>query len=435
MKYAETIDYLYGLQKFGMKFGLDNIRLLLSALDNPERSFRSIHVAGTNGKGSTAAMIESILRTCTVTTGLFTSPHLVSFTERIRINGREIPEDDVIALADQIRWIADHIGDFSPTFFEVVTAMAFQYFRNSGVDWAVIETGMGGRLDATNVILPEAAVITSIGIDHTDFLGATLTKITEEKTGILKQNVPVISAAQTPEVADVLIRKAAASNAQIVFYDTHFSSEIVSCEHNGICFNYSGSSGYRNIKLPLLGEYQTVNASLAAKTIEVVSEKYTGMNCDIRQGLEQVQWEGRLDMIKNDPPMLVDGAHNPSASRELARYLQQKLTKEYQRIILIIGIMGDKNVGDILAPLLPLASEIIFVTPAYERAASCKLLADAAASMGYSSQQALSVIDGIHRAENLYRSGDLIVITGSFYTIGEAKEALFNKGILSRLRE
>jgi dihydrofolate synthase/folylpolyglutamate synthase len=435
MKYLETIDYLYGLQKFGMKFGLDNIRRLLSVIDNPERSFRSIHVAGTNGKGSTAAMIESILRTSSATTGLFTSPHIVSFTERIRINGREMPEHDVIAIADDVRSAAEGIEDFSPTFFEVVTAMAFLYFRNSGVDWAVIEVGMGGRLDATNVLVPEAAVITSIGVDHTEFLGETIIKIAEEKTGIMKQNVPVISAAQPNGVADVIMRKAESTNARVVQYDTHFSAEMVSFDPDGMCFNYSGSAEYRNIRLPLAGEYQIINASLAAKTIEVLSEKYPGMNCDIRRGLEEVQWPGRLEMIKRSPPILIDGAHNPSASHALAQSLQRKLDNQYRRIILIIGIMGDKNVEAILAPLLPLSAETIFVSPAYERAASSGLLADAAQSLGYTSRNALSVTDGIHLAEKLYQPGDLIVITGSFYTIGEAKEALFNKGILSRLRE
>ena len=187
MSYQRTVEYLYGLQKFGMKFGLDNISRLLSAVGNPHESFRTVHVAGTNGKGSTSSMIESMLRTSGTRTGLFTSPHLVNFTERIRIDGEEIAEGDVIALAEEVRGVADKMGDISPTFFEAITAMAFLYFRRLRIDWAVVETGLGGRLDATNVIRPEVSVITSIRLDHREFLGNTLREIAGEKAGIIKR--------------------------------------------------------------------------------------------------------------------------------------------------------------------------------------------------------------------------------------------------------
>ncbi len=183
MSFVDTIDYLYRLQQYGMKFGLDNIRRLMAALGNPQDAFRSVHIAGTNGKGSTAAMIEAMLRTAGVTTGLFTSPHLISFTERIRVNGREIPEADVVALADEVRRAAAEIPDFSPTFFEVTTAIAFLYFRRMQVDWAVVEVGMGGRLDATNILMPETVVITGIDMDHREFLGGTLQQMQQRRPG------------------------------------------------------------------------------------------------------------------------------------------------------------------------------------------------------------------------------------------------------------
>ena len=435
MSYQGTIEYLYGLQMYGMKFGLDNISKLLSAAGNPHDSFRAVHVAGTNGKGSTSAMTESILRTGGVRTGLFTSPHLVSFTERIRINGEEIAEDDVIALAEEVRAFAEKIDDFSPTFFEVVTAMAFLHFRRKKVDWAVVETGLGGRLDATNIVRPEVSVITSIGFDHREFLGRTLREIAGEKAGIIKKHVPVVSSAQSPEVAEVLARKAEETGSAFFAYPGDFSSETVSETPGGVCFDYHGRTDYRGLALPLAGGYQAVNASAAVKTIEVVSEKYADLRCDVRKGLAQVRWPGRLELIRKDPPVLIDGAHNPDAARSLSLYLEKLRASRYRRIVLIAGIMGDKDIKGILGPLLPQASETIFTAPSYGRAAAAGVLAAHASSLGYSSRETRTVAEAITLAEDLYLPGDIIVVTGSFYTIGEAREILGPPGVLSRLRE
>lgn len=435
MKYTATIEYLYGLQKYGMKFGLDNIKRLMSALGNPHTSFRCVHVAGTNGKGSTSAMIESILRTAGVKTGLFTSPHLVSFTERIRVNGAEIEESEVIEFADAVRSAADEIDDFCPTFFEVVTAMAFLYFRQMKIDWAVIETGMGGRLDATNIIMPEVSVITSIGMDHSEFLGRTLQEIAGEKAGIIKNSVPVVSAWQTPEAMDVIQKKTAETSSALFICGTDFSAEIVSDDGDRIVFDYQGKSGLSSLKLPLAGVHQVDNATLALKTVEVISGKHKHLDFDMKGGLEHTVWPGRLELIKHSPPVMIDGAHNPAAALVLARYLRNVLGLRYRRIIFVIGIMNDKDINGIIAPLMPLGAEIIFVSPAYGRAATPEMLSSCAVALGYDVKKALSVTEGINMAEGLYMPGDLIVITGSFYTIGEAREALVQKGVLSRLRE
>jgi dihydrofolate synthase / folylpolyglutamate synthase len=440
LKYATTIEYLYGLQQYGMKFGLDNIRLLMSELGNPHQSFRSIHVAGTNGKGSTSAMLESILRTGRIKTGLFTSPHLVSFTERIKVNNQEISEEDVIRLADEVRTVVERTDDFSPTFFEVVTAMVFLYFKKMKVDWAVIETGMGGRLDATNIICPEVSVITSIGYDHRDFLGKTLSEIAGEKAGIIKENVPVVTASQAPEVMKVIQGKALETASELFRYDSEFSSTIVSDngspdDIDSVRLDYYGRSEYEDLHLLLAGEHQVMNASLAVKTAEIISEKYPYMDLDIRKGLENTVWPGRLEMIGHAPDILIDGAHNPPAAEVLALHLKKMLVSKYKRIILIIGMMADKDIKGILQPLLPMASEIIFASPAYGRAASVEMLSSQADSFGYSSRKAVSVSGALREAEDLYREGDIIVVTGSFYTIGEAKEALGSRGVLARLRE
>lgn len=432
MSYKATIEYLYGLQKYGMKFGLDNITRLLSSTGEPQNSFSSIHVAGTNGKGSTCATIEAILRTAGVKTGLYTSPHLLSFTERIRIDGEEISEGDVVSLAAEARSIADAEG-LCPTFFEVVTFMTFLHFRKIGVKWAVVETGLGGRLDATNVIRPEIAVITSIGLDHREFLGNTLREIAGEKAGIIKKNVPVISAPQPPEVLELLAQKAAEKDCPLYRYGEDFYSEMRSETAEGITFDFHGSAELSNLMLPLAGEHQIVNASLAIRTIELLSG-LLDKGYDIRQGLAKVRWQGRIELIRQRPPVLIDGAHNPAAALALAKHLG-KISGLYKRILLIIGIMADKDLDGILRELLPMAAEVICTAAAYGRAASPKLLSDRAASLGYSTRKAESVSEALGLAERLWCDGDIIVITGSFYTIGEAAEVLGAKSVLSRLRE
>jgi dihydrofolate synthase/folylpolyglutamate synthase len=435
MSYQRTIEYLYGLQKHGMKFGLDNIRTLMSIFGNPQHAFRAIHVAGTNGKGSTSAMIESILRTAGVRTGLFTSPHLLSFTERIRIDGREITEEEVISLAEEVREAAGKRKDFSPTFFEVVTAMAFLHFRSSNVEWAVIETGLGGRLDATNVIVPEATVITRIGLDHSDFLGRTLREIAGEKAGIIKEGVPVVSAGQDAGAMEVVAGRSEEKGSELFSFGREFTAELVSESLEGTTFRYSGSRKYEDLFVPLPGDFQMVNAALAVKTVEIVSSRFPGLGGDVVRGLAGVRWPGRFELVKEDPPILIDGAHNPQAASVLASNLRKIALQKYERIILVMGAMGDKDIEGLLEPLLPLAAEILFCAPAYGRSASPERLAAAAAKKRYASIVAPSVAEAIVKAEELWQPGALIVITGSFYTIGEAKEFLGDKGVLTRLRE
>ena len=434
MSFADTVAYLYRLQQYGMKFGLDNIRRLVSALGNPQDAFRSVHIAGTNGKGSTAAMTESILRTAGVTTGLFTSPHLVSFTERIRVDGREIPEAEVVALADVVRQAAAEIPDFSPTFFEVTTAIALLYFRKMKVEWAVVEVGMGGRLDATNILMPEVVVITGIDIDHREFLGETLQQIAAEKAGIIKQGRPVITARQHPAAMEVLVRKAAETGSALYAFGKDFSADVIAEDLTGIRIDYRGVSSYTGIAVQLAGRHQAMNAAIAVRTIEEITRAYPALRCDIARGLRQVSWPGRLQFVKEHPPLLIDGAHNPQAAAVLAAYLKKALDL-YSRIILVMGIMADKDREGIMRPLLPLASEIIFTAPAYGRAAPPEELAAQARSLGSFPKTAPTVSDALTMAEDLAIHGDLIVVTGSFYTIGEVREALGQKGVLTRLRE
>ncbi len=467
MGYADAIDYLYGLQKHGIKLGLDNTVKLLSLFNNPQEKFHSIHVAGTNGKGSTSAIIASILQAAGFRTGLFTSPHLVSFTERIRVNNEEISESEVVSLAEEIRFkIQDSRFKMTPTFFEFVTVMGLLYFKRKNIDWAVVETGMGGRLDATNVLLPEASVITSINYDHSEFLGNTISAIAEEKAGIIKDGVPVITSAQEPSVMDAIKKKAGEKNADLFIYGRDFSAAIKTEDTNGSVFNYNGDSSFEDLVISLPGRHQVLNAALAIKTIEIVSKKSS--HHAIRNGLGNIKWHGRLEFVSKEPPILIDGAHNPSAAEILADSLKKIFFRVYRRIILIVGIMSDKDIRGIMAPLLPLASEIILTAPAYERAASPQKLAECAAGMGFMNihlaqtvKEAIDMaikygeigtqrqgdteknftdspihpvrdesLNGVHRFTD-----SLILITGSFYTIGEAKEILGEKSVLGSLRE
>ncbi len=435
MRYKRTVEYLYGLQKHGMKFGLDNITRLLQVLGNPHHSFRSVHVAGTNGKGSTSSMTESIIRTSGRRTGLFTSPHLVSFTERIRVDGLEISEEDVVGLAEEVRGVVGKIEDFSPTFFEVVTAMAFLYFRRREVEWAVVEVGLGGRLDATNTILPEVTVLTAIGLDHREFLGTTLREVAAEKAGVIKPGVPVVTAPQAPEVIEVIEARSSEKKAHLFRCGLEFSSSLILEDAHGLSFRYRGEREYDDLRLPLSGEHQIINAALAVKTAEILTGKYPGMICGVRDGLGAVRWPGRMEVVKEDPVIMIDGAHNPDAAGALASHLGKMPSRGYGRVIMIIGIMEDKDIDGILRYLLPLASVVIFTAASYSRAASAEVLSAHAASLGYPSVLSTGVADALRKAERLYEAGDIIVVTGSFYTIGEAKEVLGNKGVLSRLRE
>ncbi|MEW6002720.1 MAG: folylpolyglutamate synthase/dihydrofolate synthase family protein [Nitrospirota bacterium] len=453
MSYSAAIRYLYNLQKEGIKFGLENTIRLMSAFGNPHESFTSIHIAGTNGKGSTSAIIANLLRTAGFKVGLFTSPHLVSFTERITVDGEEIKEEDVAGLTDEIR---GKISNFSPTFFEVVTSMAFLYFKKKKIDVGVIEVGMGGRLDATNIIKPEVSVITSVSHDHREFLGNTLKEIANEKAGIIKEGIPVVTSHQEAEAMEIIEKRAKGKNALLFAFGRDFSSILKREDLSGLYFDYYDFShnSSRNLSrftipelyLPLLGEYQIQNASVGIKAVTVFLNKksiFPSPNEEkivklIGNGLATTRWPGRLEFIKKDPPILVDGAHNPAAASALSGVLKKIFLNRFKRIIIVLGILGDKDIEGIMRPLLPLASEIIFTVPDYERAASPARLSEVAASLGFLNvQRASTVREAVKMAmeASVLTPDSLIVITGSFYTIGEAKEALGQKGVLRRLRE
>jgi len=452
MSYPDALAYLYGLQKHGIKLGLKNIRTLATLLGDPHAAFRSVHVAGTNGKGSVAAMIASILRARGFRVGLFTSPHLVSFTERIRIDDEQISESDVVALTGEIRELISSRPDeiSAPTFFEFVTAIAFEYFRRNRIDWAVVEVGMGGRLDSTNIITPEASVISRISYDHQAFLGDTLGEIAAEKAGIIKAGVPVISASQEREAQDVIAAVAEERSAPLSVFGRDFEGRLRSSGIRGITFDYRDEEiSLDSLSVPLAGDHQLFNACLALRGALAALGRAAGiqpggagggMRRDLqflRDGLSRVRWPGRLEFLEGDPPLLLDGAHNPDAAKKLSSFVREHLAD--RAIILVAGIMADKDVQGILEPLLPLAAEIIFTAPRYERAAPAERLAGIGSSLGFTSHSAHHISDALALARDLSRARSvehpLVLVTGSFFTIGEAKEILGERPVLGDLRE
>lgn len=440
-KYNSTVSYLYSLQKYGIKLGLSNTNKLMDILGNPQNSFKSVHIAGTNGKGSTSAAIASILQKNGFRVGLFTSPHLASFTERIRINNTHIEESEVMEIASFIHNAITYT-DLNPTFFEFVTAMAFYYFSRKNVDWTVIETGMGGRLDATNVILPEVSIITNVSLDHCEFLGSNILDITNEKAGIIKPGIPVITASNIPEVVKRLSEIAEINGSGIHVYGKDFSGSLLLMDDKKISFDYSGYENYSGLSISLTGKYQLYNACTAVRTIELLREKGLLISeSSIRKGLLNVKLEGRLEKVSDFPPIFIDGAHNPEAADKLSDSVINIF--QDKKIILIVGIMDDKDISGILRPLAVIAESIIFTKPGYERAASPEKLLEVF--------QSLNIISDHHTAESIIttpcvsnalelakincREDNIILVTGSFYTTGEVKEIYGCKGTLSDLRE
>ena len=399
MTYAEAIQFLYGLQLFGANFGLESTRKLAALAGNPQEKLRFIHVAGTNGKGSTCAMLESIYRAAGLRVGLFTSPHLVSFRERIQVNRQLTPENELIRLVEEIQPLLQQFpADNHLTLFEVVTVMALKFFAEQNCDLVIWETGLGGRLDATNIVTPLASVITNIAFDHTQWLGDTLEKIAAEKAGIIKRGVPAITAAAQPEVLAVIERVAREQQAA-----------LAQIQVSGFRFQVSG--------LPLPGEHQKQNAALALATVEVLQKQIPVAEDKIRDGLATVNWPGRLQLIeRGGQKILLDGAHNVAGVEALRAALPDDAPT------LIIGLLADKDWRPMCEMLAPLAGKIFTVPVASGRTADVNELA----KTFHAANPAATVIVCQNFSEALKACKDeaFVVVTGSLYLIGEALELL-----------
>ena len=401
MTYAEAIQFLSGLQVFGANFGLETPRKLAALAGNPQEKLRFIHVAGTNGKGSTCAMLESIYRAAGLRVGLFTSPHLVSFRERIQINRQLVSENDVARLVTEIQPLLKQFPtDQHPTMFEVVTVMALKYFAERKCDLVIWETGLGGRLDATNIVTPLASVITNIALDHTQWLGDTLEKIAAEKAGIIKLGVPVITAAREPEVLRVIAEIAREQNAGFIPI--------------GAASNLTKASWLP--ALPLLGEHQGMNGALAVIVVTALKSQIPVTEADVRQGLAEVSWPGRLQVIERGGQMfLLDGAHNLAGVEALCAAFNN-----YQpaKPTLIFGVLADKDWRAMCKLLAPLASRVLLVPVNSERTAKPEQLAEVCRTANPAAD--VACCSSLAEALAWVAQDKFVVIAGSLYLVGEA---------------
>ena len=390
---------------FGMKLGLRNIRALLRSIGDPHRAFPSVHIAGTNGKGSTSSMIAAILTAAGYKVGLYTSPHLVHFNERIRINGAVISDADIVRYTAQLR---SQIIKRKATFFEATTAIAFKYFADQNVDIAVIETGLGGRLDSTNVLKPVVSVITSIGMDHTEHLGNSIRLIAGEKAGIIKRHVPVVTGRLTP-IAKRTIEAAAADKKSPVF-------------------DSSALTLPDDITLQLKGEHQIGNAKTAIAAVNFISKILLIGNAAIRKGLERTtQLSGlraRMEFIHGAPVVLLDVAHNPDGSAALVSELKNFKTS---KIVIIFGVMRDKDYRSILKHFKKIASTIIATAPSIERALPSSLLATFCRKSGIQTIESATVREAVRKGKAIAGKKGLLVVTGSHYLVGEVIPILEKK--------
>jgi dihydrofolate synthase/folylpolyglutamate synthase len=401
VNYSEAIRFLYGLQLFGANFRLENTRKLAALAGNPQTQLRFIHVAGTNGKGSTCAMLESIYRAAGLRVGLFTSPHLVSFRERIQVNRQLIPENELIRLVEEIQPLLKQFpGDNHLTLFEVVTVMALKFFTEQKCDLVIWETGLGGRLDATNIVTPLASVITNIAFDHQQWLGDTLEKIAAEKAGIIKPEVPVVTAAAEPLALAVIEKIAREKNAPLK-----------------IVHRLAGT-----LAPPLPGDHQKLNAALALATVEVLQKQIPVVQEKIREGLATVNWPGRLQLIPRPAgqKILLDGAHNVAGANVLREALENLFPTEKRTFVL--GILKDKNWREICEILAPLASRIFTVPISSERSANPDELAEICRIANPASE--VFVCGSLREALQKTSAENFVVVTGSLYLVGEALELL-----------
>jgi dihydrofolate synthase / folylpolyglutamate synthase len=413
MSYPEALTHLYALQKYGIKFGLSQTVNLLNAFGNPHLGKNFVHVAGTNGKGSVAAMLSSILKESGLKVGFYSSPHLVRFTERFRINGVEMPAHTAASLTEELLSVIS--PDQPPTFFEAATAMALIYFARENTDIAVMEVGMGGRLDATNVIQPLASVITNISLEHQNFLGPRLIDIAREKGGIIKEGVDVFTGVTQPSVIRFLEERCREMNAPLF----RLGKEIRFRAGKGGFHYYGIREKLKNLHLGLKGEYQSRNASLAIAAAESLRGKgFTISTGNIREGLRKAVWPGRMQVVSTAPVVLLDGAHNPGAMRALAKAVLSEF--KGKRILLVIGVMGDKDIAGILREILPISDYVFYTRPVYPRAADPKDLMTEGAPYGKGGEVVQDLHRALERARETATSQDLVLVTGSLFTVGEA---------------
>lgn len=416
MTYEEALSYIHSICWKGSKLGLDRTRELLGKLDDPQKELKFIHIAGTNGKGSTAAMLSSILEEAGYRVGLYTSPFINRFNERMQVNHQPIPDEELAALTEYVRPYADAMAD-SPTEFELITALAMVWFARQKCDIVVLEVGMGGELDSTNIIdVPEAAVIAAMGLDHVKELGPTMADIARAKAGIIKEGGRVVSYGGTPEADEVIAAVCRARNASLRQPDF---SAIVPGDFGleGQTFSYKG---WRGLRIPLVGAYQMNNAAVVLETVEVLRQRGWNISDEaVRQGLADTRWPARFEVLRRDPVFIVDGGHNPHGIRATAESLRRLFPG--RKITFVTGVMADKDVEHILGLIVPLADQFFTVRPDNPRAMDAGELAARIEAMGAKATACASVRDGVDRAIQAEGPHGVACALGSLYMSGEVR--------------
>ena len=435
MDYKESLKYIEETHKFGIRLGLDNLSKLLELLGNPQDKLNIIHVAGTNGKGSTCSFISSILKECGYKVGLYTSPYLETFTERLRKNGENIPEEDVARIVTLIREKIEQMvseGYSYPTEFEIVTTMAFYYYCEQEVDFVALEVGLGGRYDATNIIKKsDISVITSISLDHVGILGDTVAKIAYEKGGIIKENGVAVVYDQSDEAKDVIKDICKEKNAKYIevkFDDikvkqSDINSQVYDCSIMG--------QRYENLEIQLIGDHQINNSMLALSTIEVLKElKNLNLNEeDIRKGLLNTRWPGRIEKIMDKPTFIIDGAHNEDGARSLAKAIEKNF--KGKKATLLIGMLEDKDIDGVLEILMPYFNKVITTTPDNDRAINCETLKEKISKYVDDVVAISNIEDAVNYTLKNAKEDDVIISAGSLYMIGTVRTILNNLLVLN----
>jgi dihydrofolate synthase/folylpolyglutamate synthase len=441
MNYDAAVRYLLSLgrelaaptQASAAKFDLENITILAERLGRPDRAYPSVHIAGTNGKGSTAAFLEAILRDAGFRTGLNTSPHLERINERIRVNGEDIGDETFAEVLSRVQAITEELlaeGKLRahPTYFECVTAMAFEYFAQQRVEFGVFEVGLGGRLDSTNVLTPVVSIIARIDFDHENFLGHSLREIAGEKAGIIKPSVPVVVAEQRPEAKEVILGRAKELLSPVIDTSEAFRIEKESIDNGHVRAQVTEvASGWIVELAPSLsGRFQLQNALNAVAAARLLQQRGFRISDEsIARGIATTVWPGRIEKIQSHPDIYLDGAHNPSAARELAHFVEETL--KGRRIYLLYGALRDKAVDEVAGLLFPLAAEVVLTAPSTSRAISASQLEEITAHYANKSTTIADAGEAVDHVLSKASPDDVIFITGSLYLVGQLRHYLKQK--------
>ncbi len=433
MNYQQALDYLYSfidyetmhLPRSAVNYDLRRVEELLFRLGNPHLAAKSVHIAGTNGKGSVAAMVTAALTASGYTTGLYTSPHLNDLRERIRVNGELITGEELVALVEKLKPEVEAVNEKATygelTTFELLTVLGFAYFKLKGVDFQVLEVGLGGRLDATNVIQPEVGIITPISFDHTDVLGSSLTELAREKAGIIKPGSMVVTSPQPDEVAQVIEKTCRNCDAGLVRVGSDVVWQSLGFDSKRQLLQVRGKLGSYKLSIPLLGHYQLENAATAVAALEVLTGKGFNISRDsIVNGLARVSWPGRFQILSHHPLLVVDGAHNPDSARKLKQSLVEYF--DFHRAILVMGASSDKDVAGIISELAPLFDKVIVTRSRHPRAMALEQLIAEFRRCGVEVQAVEAVPEALSLALSMAGGRDLVCVTGSLFVVAEAIE-------------